>query len=118
MFFFNSLQSFMFNNLLCLSLLQFSILFLAHSLHSYYKILLKTPNHFGVTSNARKLNDHSLLLYIHVEGVTFDQCFKCTLIFFIHSNVIVTIFFFIPHHLYQVCCSPLQFSPIIIQFIN
>jgi hypothetical protein len=56
-------------------------------------------------------------LYIHVEAITIHQWLGCTLIFFIHLSVNVTIFLFIIH-LYHVCCNLLQLNHIVIQLIN
>jgi len=49
-----------------LSLLQVFIVSLSHSCHSYYNIPQKTQNHFGATSNARKFNNHSFLLFFRL----------------------------------------------------
>jgi hypothetical protein len=47
-------------------LLQFFVSFLLHSLHSNYNNPQKTQSCLGATSNARKLNNHSLFLFFHL----------------------------------------------------
>jgi hypothetical protein len=59
----------------------------------------------------------ALLIYIHVEIITFDQWFICTLIVSSYPNVIVTISFFIFHHIYSVCYNLFQLNHIIINLL-
>ncbi len=118
--FFKFLHSFTLQFSMLLPFLQVFSIFQAHSPHSYCNTHHKSQSHYGTTLNANKFNDHfllffclrqpivlglivhffkhlvpfmmALLLYICMEAITIHQWLKCTLIFSIHPNAIITIF--------------------------